>query len=118
RGLQDHNTEPIQLGRRCTNLLDCLTTVATSLPSSSLPCLVILFEPLCRAASSRFDVVRYSVVRCYAELCKFLQEEGMLHFIYHVLPLVGDPVNLAHCQGAIEMLSRKPTFSSSLNGEY
>jgi len=91
------------------DLLDCLTVlpaVATSLPSSSLPRLVILFEPLCRAASSRFAVVRYSVVRCYAELCKFLPEEGMLHFITHVLPLVGDPVNLAHRQGAIEMLSR------------
>ncbi|KNZ64287.1 hypothetical protein VP01_10465g2, partial [Puccinia sorghi] len=64
--------EPIQLGRRCTNLLDCLTVlpaVATSLPSLSLPRLVILFEPPCSAASSRFAV--------------FLPEEGMLHFIYH-----------------------------------
>ncbi|KAA1101050.1 TATA-binding protein-associated factor mot1 [Puccinia graminis f. sp. tritici] len=91
------------------DLLDCLTVlpaVASSLPSSSLPRLVLLFEPLCRAVSSKFAVVRYSVVKCYAELCKFLPEEGMLHFINHVLPLVGDPVNLAHRQGAIEMLSR------------
>ncbi|PLW56210.1 hypothetical protein PCANC_02036 [Puccinia coronata f. sp. avenae] len=91
------------------DLLDCLTVlpaVATSLPSSSLSRLVILFEPLCRAVSSQFAVVRYSVVRCFAELCKFLPEEGMVHFITHVLPLVGDPVNLAHRQGAIEMLSR------------
>ncbi|WAQ86176.1 hypothetical protein PtA15_6A808 [Puccinia triticina] len=91
------------------DLLDCLTVlpaVASSLPSSSVPRLVILFEPLCRAVSSKFAVVRYSAVKCYAELCKFLPEEGMLHFINHVLPLVGDPVNLAHRQGAIEMLSR------------
>ncbi|KNZ64286.1 hypothetical protein VP01_10465g1, partial [Puccinia sorghi] len=97
--LENEAAEP-KLAR---DLLDCLTVlpaVATSLPSS------------------RFAVVRYSVVWCYAELCKFLPEEGMLHFIYHVLPLVGDPVNLAHRRGAIEMLSRKPTFSSSLNGEY
>jgi TATA-binding protein-associated factor len=96
------------------DLLDCLTVlpaVASSLPSSSLPRLVLLFEPLCRAVTSKFAVVRYSVVKCYAELCKFLPEEGMLHFINHVLPLVGDPVNLAHRQGAIEMLSSTLTSS-------
>ncbi|KNE89981.1 hypothetical protein PSTG_16566 [Puccinia striiformis f. sp. tritici PST-78] len=103
--MEDEAVEP----KLAQDLLDCLTilpAVASSLPSSSLPRLVLLFEPLCRAVTSRFAVVRYSVVRCFAELCKFLPEEGMLHFITHVLPLVGDPVNLAHRQGAIEMVSR------------
>ncbi|POV96247.1 hypothetical protein PSTT_15759 [Puccinia striiformis] len=81
--MEDEAVEP----KLAQDLLDCLTilpAVASSLPSSSLPRLVLLFEPLCRAVTSRFAVVRYSVVRCFAELCKFLPEEGMLHFITHV----------------------------------
>ncbi|MBW0488226.1 hypothetical protein O181_027941 [Austropuccinia psidii MF-1] len=91
------------------DLLDCLTVlpaVASSLPISSHSRLVTLFGPLCHAIKSKFAVVRYSVVRCFAELCNFLPEQGLLEFITHVLPLVGDPLNLAHRQGAIEMLSK------------
>lgn len=103
--IADEAAEP----KLAQDLLDCLTVlpaVASSLPPSSLPRLVTLFHPLCRAVTSKFAVVRYSVVKCFAELCNFLPEEGLLHFITHVLPLVGDPLNLAHRQGSIEMLLR------------
>ncbi|KAG0149490.1 hypothetical protein CROQUDRAFT_687820 [Cronartium quercuum f. sp. fusiforme G11] len=91
------------------DLLDCLTVlpaVASSLPLSSHPRLATLFLPLCHVVKSKFAVVRYSVVKCYAALCSFLPDQGLLEVITHVLPLIGDPLNLAHRQGAIEMISR------------
>ncbi|KAI8445371.1 hypothetical protein BY996DRAFT_6434687 [Phakopsora pachyrhizi] len=101
----DEVTEP----KLAQGLLDCLTVlpaVARSLPASAHPRLISLFVPLCHAVKSRFAVVRYSVVRCYAELCRFSTEQGLMQFITHVLPLVGDPLQIVHRQGAVEMLSR------------
>lgn len=90
------------------DLLDCLTVlpaVASSLPLSSHPRLATLFQPLCHVVKSKFAVVRYSAVKCYAALCSFLPDQGLFQVITHILPLVGDPLTLAHRQGAIEMIS-------------
>ncbi|EGG04881.1 uncharacterized protein MELLADRAFT_116969 [Melampsora larici-populina 98AG31] len=105
---QRMENEPAQpkLGQ---DLLDCLTVlpaVASSLPLSSHPRLATLFAPLCQATRSKFSVVRYSAVKCYAALCSFLPDEGLHEVVTRVLPLIADPLNLAHRRGAIEMVSR------------
>lgn len=67
------------------------------------------FPMLDLALRSRFAIVRQAAARCFATLCDVMTSEAMHHVIEHLVPLLSDPLVLAHRQGATELIYRQYT---------
>ncbi|GAA6002172.1 hypothetical protein JCM10207_003108 [Rhodosporidiobolus poonsookiae] len=90
------------------DLIDSLTVLpvgAAKLTPSLHKRLAALLPALSTAVRSRFAVVRYAVAKCFATLCDIVPEEGMRHVVESVVLVLGDPLNIQHRRGAIELIS-------------
>ncbi|SCV74101.1 BQ2448_6533 [Microbotryum intermedium] len=90
------------------SLLDCLTVLpigAKRLNGKLQGRLVQLLPSLTLAIRSKFAVVRFTASKCFAALCDIIPVEGLKHVVEGVVPVVGDPVNVHHRRGAVELVS-------------
>ncbi|GAA5855493.1 hypothetical protein JCM8547_007859 [Rhodosporidiobolus lusitaniae] len=90
------------------DVLDSLTVLpvgAAKLTPSLHKRLATLLPALSVATRSRFAVVRYGVAKCFATLCDIIPVQGMRHVVESVVPSLGDPLNVDHRRGAIELIS-------------
>ncbi|GAA5821317.1 hypothetical protein JCM11251_004568 [Rhodosporidiobolus azoricus] len=90
------------------NLVDSLTVLpvgAAKLTPSLHSRLAALFPLLALATRSKFAVVRYATAKCFAALCDIVPTEGMRHVVESVVPVLGDPLNVDHRRGAVELIS-------------
>ncbi|SGY46516.1 BQ5605_C001g00442 [Microbotryum silenes-dioicae] len=90
------------------SLLDCLTVLpigAKQLNGNLRGRLVELLPSLTLAIRSKFAVVRYAASKCFAAMCDIISVEGMKHVVEGVVPVIGDPINVQHRRGAVELVS-------------
>ncbi|CAK5279450.1 unnamed protein product [Mycena citricolor] len=66
--------------------------------------LVGTFPMMQTALQSKYAIIRKSAARCFATLCDVIIGDAMRYVIEKVIPLLGDPLVLAHRQGATELL--------------
>ncbi|GAA5967385.1 hypothetical protein JCM11641_000529 [Rhodosporidiobolus odoratus] len=94
-----------QKGQDLIDSLTVLPVAAARLTPSLHKRLAALFPALSLAVRSQFAVVRYATAKCLATLCDITPTEGMRHVVESVVPLLGDPLNVNHRRGAIELIS-------------
>ena len=54
------------------------------------------------ALRCKYSVLRYAAAKCFATICSVWPVKGMTILVEKVLPVIGNPLNLQHRQGAIE----------------
>ena len=95
---------------RAQDLLDNLTvlpTAAQKLGPSLHGNICSLLPALVSATRSRYAVVRHAVARCFATLCDVVPVEGLRAVVEDVVPQLGDPLQVNHRRGAVELISRE-----------
>ncbi|GLB35068.1 putative protein with domain of unknown function (DUF3535) [Lyophyllum shimeji] len=93
-----------QFGQDVIDSLSVLEAVAPTLHHDLWPKLSELFPMLDMALRSRFAIIRQSAARCLATICDVMTSEAMHYVVEHLVPLLGDPLVLAHRQGATELI--------------
>lgn len=101
-----------QFGQDVIDSLSVLEAVAPTFHQGLWPKLCELFPMLDLALRSRFAIIRQSAAKCFATICDVMTSDAMHYVVERLIPLIGDPVTLAHRQGATELVYRKyPDFS-------
>jgi TATA-binding protein-associated factor len=94
------------LGQDVIDSLSVLEAVLPTLHDELRPKLCDLFPKLSLTLRSRFAIIRQSAAKCFATVCSVMTMESMLFVVENVLPFIGDTLNLAHRQGATELIYR------------
>ncbi|KAF8078067.1 SNF2 superfamily chromatin remodeling protein [Lyophyllum atratum] len=93
-----------QFGQDVIDSLSVLEAVVPTFHHDLWPKLSEIFPMLDLALRSRFAIIRQSAARCLATICDVMTSEAMHYVIEHLVPLLGDPLVLAHRQGATELI--------------
>ncbi|RDB21258.1 putative helicase mot1 [Hypsizygus marmoreus] len=93
-----------QFGQDVIDSLSVLEAVVPTFHEDLWPKLREIFPMLDQALRSRFAIIRQSAARCFATICNVMTSEAMHYVIEHVVPLISDPLVLAHRQGATELI--------------
>ncbi|KAG6818211.1 hypothetical protein H0H87_000116 [Tephrocybe sp. NHM501043] len=96
-----------QFGQDVIDSLSVLEAVVPTFHQDLWPKLCELFPMLDLALRSRFAIIRQSAARCFATICHVMTSEAMHYVIERLIPLISDPLVLAHRQGATELVYRK-----------
>ncbi|GEM06888.1 SNF2-related helicase [Rhodotorula toruloides] len=95
--------------RKAQELIDCLTVLpvaSAKLTPVLHKRLASLLPALAVATRSRFAVVRYAVAKSFATLCDIVPVDGLRFVVESVIPVLGDPLNIDHRRGAVELISQ------------
>lgn len=65
------------------------------------------FPMMLLALQSRFAIIRQVAARCFATVCDVMTSAAMRFVVENVIPLLRDPLVLAHRQGATELIYRE-----------
>lgn len=95
-----------QYGQDLIDSLSVLEAVVPTLHEELWPKLAETFPMMNLALRSRFAIIRQSAARCFATICDVMTSEAMRFVIEQIVPLLGDPLVLAHRQGATELIYR------------
>ncbi|KAF5386822.1 hypothetical protein D9615_001620 [Tricholomella constricta] len=93
-----------QYGQDVIDSLSVLEAVVPTFHQDLWPTLRETFSMLDLALRSRFAIIRQSAARCFATICDVMTSEAMHYVIEHLVPLLADPLVLAHRQGATELI--------------
>lgn len=91
--------------------LSVLEAVVPTFHKDLWPKLGETFPMMDLALRSRFAIIRQSAARCFATICDVMTSEAMHYVIEHLVPLISDPLVLAHRQGATELIYRQYNLS-------
>ncbi|KAG6898919.1 hypothetical protein C0993_002768 [Termitomyces sp. T159_Od127] len=94
-----------QYGQDVIDSLSVLEAVAPTFHQDLWPKLCELFPMLDLALRSRFAIIRQSAAKCFATICDVMTSDAMHYVVERLIPLIGDPLTLAHRQGATELSS-------------
>jgi TATA-binding protein-associated factor len=94
------------LGQDVIDSLSVLEAVLPTLHDELRPKLSDLFPMLSLTLCSRFAIIRQASAKCFATICCVMTMESMLFVVEKIIPFIGDSVNLAHRQGATELIYR------------
>ncbi|KAG5635827.1 hypothetical protein H0H81_009992 [Sphagnurus paluster] len=93
-----------QFGQDVIDSFSVLEAVVPTFHPDIWPTLRETFPMLDLALRSRFAIIRQSAARCFATICDVMTSEAMHYVLEHLVPLLGDPLVLAHRQGATELI--------------
>ncbi|KAG6903183.1 hypothetical protein C0995_002726 [Termitomyces sp. Mi166 len=94
-----------QFGQDVIDSFSVLEAVAPTLHQDLWPKLRELFPMLNLALRSRFAIIRQSAAKCFATICDVMTPDAMHYVVERLIPLIGDPLVLAHRQGVTELSS-------------
>ncbi|GBE82676.1 Probable helicase [Sparassis crispa] len=92
------------LGQDVIDSFSVLEAVVPTFHEALWPTLNELFPMVILALRSRFAIIRQSAARCFATICYTMTVEAMRYVIEIVVPFLGDSLNLAYRQGAVELI--------------
>ncbi|KAG6814294.1 hypothetical protein H0H92_013419 [Tricholoma furcatifolium] len=93
-----------QFGQDVIDSLSVLEAVVPTLHQDLWPKLCELLPMLDLALRSRFAIIRQSAAKCFATICDVMTSDAMHYVVEHLVPLIADPLVLAHRQGATELI--------------
>lgn len=96
-----------QFGQDVIDSLSVLEAVVPTFHQDIWPKLAEVFPMMHLALRSRFAIIRQLAARCFATICDVMTSQAMRFVIENIIPLLGDPLVLAHRQGATELIYRQ-----------
>ena len=96
-----------QYGQDVIDSFSVLEAVVPTFHQDLWPRLAETFKVMELALHSRFAIIRQSAARCFATICDVMTSDAMHFVVEHIIPLIGDPLVLAHRQGATELVYRQ-----------
>ncbi|KAH0584000.1 hypothetical protein H2248_009577 [Termitomyces sp. 'cryptogamus'] len=93
-----------QFGQDVIDSFSVLEAVTPTFHQDLWPRLCELFPMLDLALRSRFAIIRQSAAKCFATICDVMTSDAMHYVVERLIPLIGDPLVLAHRQGVTELV--------------
>ncbi|PCH38434.1 SNF2 chromatin remodeling protein [Wolfiporia cocos MD-104 SS10] len=93
-----------QFGQDLIDSFSVLEAVVPTFHEDLWPKLTDLFPMIILALRSRFAIIRQCAARCFSTMCDTMTVAGMRCVVEKVIPLLGNDLELANRQGAIELI--------------
>ncbi|KZT11597.1 SNF2 chromatin remodeling protein [Laetiporus sulphureus 93-53] len=93
-----------QFGQDLIDSFSVLDAIVPTFHEELWPKFGELFPMITLALRSKFAIIRQSAARSFATICDTMTVDAMRCVVEAVLPFLGDEVNLAYRQGAVELI--------------
>ncbi|ODQ66801.1 hypothetical protein NADFUDRAFT_41424 [Nadsonia fulvescens var. elongata DSM 6958] len=98
-----YNVESV-IGQEIIDSLSVIRALLPHLTSDLYAEFIPFFPSMHRILGCKFSVLRYTVAKCFATVCKVMKSRGISSLVESVLPMVPNALDLHSRQGSVECI--------------